>query len=286
MRTKHRLCHAFAIIPLLSALAAHAETAAPVTRLTVLVDNSVAGVPGVKAVWGFACLVEAQGHTVLFDTGANPAVLKENLAALKLDPSRIEAIVISHYHGDHTLGAPGLGLPPGLRVFTPRSFDGYTKIVAAFDAAGLVRAPVADRTELLPGIAVSEPMQFGGPISLGKRAFTDKGWEECLTVDTAEGLVVVVGCSHPGILAMLEQVRQRTGRPIALVIGGFHLLGGSRDEARSIAGTMKAMGVSRVSATHCTGGAAEAIFREVYADNYVDAGAGAVITVPSAGPQG
>ncbi len=286
MRTKHLLRYGFAIATLLFVFVAHAETAAPVTRLTVLVDNSVAGVPGVKAVWGFACLVEAQGHTVLFDTGANPAVLKENLAALKIDPSRIEAVVISHYHGDHTFGAPGLGLRPGLRVFTPRSFDGYGKVVAAFDAAGLVRVPVTDRTELFPGIAVSGPMQFGGPISLGKKAFADTGWEECLTVDTPGGSVVVVGCSHPGILAMLDQVKKQSGRPIALVIGGFHLLGESRDEVRRIATAMKAMGVRRVSATHCTGGAAEAVFRDIFGDDYVDAGAGAVIDLPPAGTQG
>ena len=80
----------------------------PAVRLTILGDNAVTR-PGVKAVWGFACLVEARGHTVLFDTGADPAVLKENLAALEVSPARIEAVVISHVHGDHTWGAPGLG---------------------------------------------------------------------------------------------------------------------------------------------------------------------------------
>jgi 7,8-dihydropterin-6-yl-methyl-4-(beta-D-ribofuranosyl)aminobenzene 5'-phosphate synthase len=96
-------------------------------------------------------------------------------------------------------------------------------------------------------------------------------------VDAPAGLVVVVGCSHPGILAMLDQVKKQTGRPIALVIGGFHLLGDSRDEVRRIATAMKAMSGRRVSATHCTGGAAEAVFRDVFGENYVDAGAGAVI---------
>src|SRR5512135_355701 len=87
---------------LLAVAPVRAVPPAPASRLTVLVDNSVAAVPGVKAVWGFACLVEAQEHAVLFDTGANPAVLRENLTALKIDPSKIEAVIISHYHGDHT----------------------------------------------------------------------------------------------------------------------------------------------------------------------------------------
>src|SRR5512136_3079131 len=62
-----------------------AAATAPVVRLTILGDNAVAQ-GGVKAVWGFACLVGAHGHTVLFDTGSDPAVLKDNLAAMKVDP--------------------------------------------------------------------------------------------------------------------------------------------------------------------------------------------------------
>lgn len=268
---------------LLAVAAVRAAPPGPDARLTVLVDNSVAMVPvPVKAVWGFACLVEAHGHTILFDTGLDPGVLRDNLAALKIDPSTIEAVVISHYHGDHTFGAPALGPRPGLRVYTPQSFDHYAKTVAALDSAGLARVPVSARTELFPGTAVSEPVRFDGPVSLGKKAVPDKGWEQCLTVDTPEGLVVVVGCSHPGILAMLDQVMKQTGRPIALVIGGFHLLGAPRDEVRRIATEMRKMGVRRVSATHCTGAAAEAVFRDVFGDDYLDAGAGAVITLPAA----
>jgi len=255
----------------------------PAARLTILDDNTVAR-PGVKAVWGFACLAEAGGHTVLFDTGADPAVLKDNLAALKIDPSRIEAVVISHYHGDHTWGAPGLGNRPGVPVYTPRSFADHPKEAAALASAGLTLVPVCAMTPLFAGIAISEPLHFTDRIATGKAGtgFHDDLWEECLTVDTPEGLVVIVGCSHPGILTLLDQVSKEHGRPIALVIGGFHLLGDSRDHVRSIAASMKAMGVRGVSATHCTGGLAEAVFREEFGDSYVDAGVGAVITTPLA----
>ncbi len=253
--------------------------AAPSARLTVLVDNSVAR-PGVKAVWGFACLVEAGGHTVLFDTGADPAVLKDNLAALKIGPARIEAVVVSHYHGDHTLGAPGLAVPPGVPVYTPRSFDGYARVAAALDAPGLVRTPVTAATQLYDAITVSAPLRFEGVIP--GTGLKDQLWEQCLVVETADGLAVIAGCSHPGIVAMLEQVKRQSGRPIRLVIGGFHLLGAPRDEVRKIAAAMQALGVTRVGATHCTGGAAEAVFREVFGDDYVEIGAGAVIDLPPA----
>jgi 7,8-dihydropterin-6-yl-methyl-4-(beta-D-ribofuranosyl)aminobenzene 5'-phosphate synthase len=256
---------------------ASAAATAPAVRLTILCDNAVAR-SGVKAVWGFACLVETRGHTVLFDTGADPAVLKENLAALKVAPARIEDVVISHFHGDHTWGAPGLGTLRGVRALTPRSLEGYPKETAALQSAGFRLVPVSQATPLLDGMTVSAPLPFAGP----GQAPTDKAWEQCLTVETPAGLVVIVGCSHPGILPMLEQVKRQTGRPLHLVIGGFHLLGRPDAEVRQIATAVQAMGVAHVSATHCTGEAATHVFRDVFGDRYVSAGVGAVIDLPLA----
>ena len=275
-----------------------ATSAAPAAHLTILGDNTEAR-SGVKAVWGFACLVEAHGHTVLFDTGADPAVLKDNLAAMKVDPAKIEAVVISHRHDDHTRGAPGLGNLPGVPVFIPQSFDEEAKEITKLTSAGLeqdVARKVADHqaketaklrsvgsklvavsetTPLFDGITVSKPL----PFNLGKE-FTYEFWEQCLTVDTPEGLVVIVGCSHPGILPMLEQVKRQTGRPLHLVIGGFHLLDQPEAEVRQIATAMQTMGVAYVSATHCTGKTAKAVFRDVFGDRYIRVGAGAVIDLP------
>jgi 7,8-dihydropterin-6-yl-methyl-4-(beta-D-ribofuranosyl)aminobenzene 5'-phosphate synthase len=135
---------------------------------------------------------------------------------------------------------------------------------------------------LFDGIAVNEPLHFAGKIPFGSagEGFTDDIWEQCLTVDTPEGLVVVVGCSHPGILPMLEQVKRQTGRPLYLVIGGFHLLNLAGAEARKTAAAMQALGVAHVSATHCTGEGALQEFRGVFGDCYVSAGVGAVINLP------
>ncbi|MFB3786059.1 MAG: MBL fold metallo-hydrolase [bacterium] len=253
----------------------------PIARLTVLVDNTVAE-KGVKAAWGFACLIEARGHTVLFDTGPDPVVLKNNLTAMNADPSRIEAVVISHYHFDHTQGAPGLGTLPGVGAFTPRGFEDHPEESAALLGAGLRLEPVAQTKIMFDGITISEPLHFQGTISLGNpgQGITDDLWEQCLTVDTPEGLAVIVGCAHPGILPMLEQVKRQTGRPLHFVIGGFHLLGQSDAEARRIANEMQMMGVAYVSATHCTGDTAIRVFRDVFGDRYVSAGAGAEIDLP------
>lgn len=257
----------------LAALAAEPSVPAPTTRLTILGDNTAAR-PDVKAVWGFSCLVEARGHTILFDTGADPAALKENLAVLKIDPSTIEAVVISHVHRDHTRGAPGLGALPGVRAYTPHTFAEGLKETAALRTAGLQLVPVTTATPLFDGFTISEPLRFE------KADAMDDTWEQCLSIDTPEGLVVVVGCSHPGILPMLEQVKRQTGRPLYLVIGGFHLLGHRPTEVRRVATAMQTLGVAHVSATHCTGAVASHIFHTVFGDRYVDAGVGTVISLP------
>ncbi len=277
-----------------------AAGAALAARLTILGDNMVAR-DGVKAAWGFACLVEAHGHTVLFDTGADPTVLKDNLAAMKVDPAKVEAVVISHWHPDHVDGVPGLGKLGGVRVFTPRGVPDFAKLrsagfaeevtrkiadwlageTAKLTSAGLEVVAVSQATPLFDGIAVSEPLPFAEmPTDKPGTQSSSAFWEQCLTVDTPGGLVVIVGCAHPGLLPMLEQVKRQTGRPLHLVIGGFHLLEEPEDGVRRIATAMQAMGVAYVSATHCTGKTAKAVFRDVFGDRYVRAGVGAVIELP------
>jgi glyoxylase-like metal-dependent hydrolase (beta-lactamase superfamily II) len=81
--------------------------------ITVLYDN-VAATAGTEADWGFSCFVEMGGGSVLFDTGANPEVLRANINALQVDLSRINAVVFSHEHKDHTGGVEALGARPGL----------------------------------------------------------------------------------------------------------------------------------------------------------------------------
>jgi 7,8-dihydropterin-6-yl-methyl-4-(beta-D-ribofuranosyl)aminobenzene 5'-phosphate synthase len=262
--------------------AAPASTA----RLTVLFDNTTKR-PDLTAAWGFSCLVEFHGHTVLFDTGADPEVFKHNVAALKIDPSKIEAVIISHVHIDHTGGAPGLGSLSDVPAYIPGSFDDSPKEKASLEAAHLKLVPVTTAISLGDGLAIAQPMPFDrtGPFSRIKKRLMDPLWEQCLTVDTPEGLVVVVGCAHPGIVSMLEQVKRSTGRPLYFVIGGFHLARARESEVREIASAMQAMGVANVAATHCTGSDAEKVFRSVFREHYFDAGVGRAITLPISSPK-
>ncbi len=242
---------------------------APGVRITYLYDNTATS-PAVKADWGFACLLEAHGHTVLFDTGTRPDIFGENLKALKVDLTRVEALVFSHPHGDHTLGAGALPAMAGLPAYLGEHFTLPPQADASFTRMQVKRMPVpAGRAvEVFPGIAAG-PEMFGSNI-----------YELPLVVETPDGLIVIVGCSHPGIVAMLKRIAADTRRPIHMVIGGFHLMQTPADQVRTIIGEFKALGVAWAGPTHCTGADAIGLFREAYGDHFIEGGVGTVVAVP------
>ena len=243
---------------------AGASAAAGAVTITYLYDNT-SSAPGTKSDWGFACLVESNGHRVLFDTGANPEVLQANLAALRVDLERLDAVVFSHDHGDHTAGVAALGARPGLPAFFPSTFSERTR--AAFAAQQLKLVPVDAPTEVVPG------MMTGGRIGTAIP-------EHALVADSPEGLVVVVGCAHPGIAEMLRSIAAGRGRPVHAVIGGFHLLQTPPERVAQIVSEIQAMGIASVGATHCTGGAAIDRFRQAYGSRFIEGGVGRVVTLP------
>ena len=250
-----------------------AREAPPEVRITYLYDN-IATAEGVKADWGFACLVERRGKTVLFDTGMKEEIFRDNLSALKVDLSRIEALVLSHDHRDHTGGLALLGRRPGLPAFYARGFSPET--VAKLSAAGFKGTPVTRSVEIFPGYRVSDSMTAEGEPGAGPI-------EEALVVDTRDGLVVIVGCAHPGIVPMLRRIRETTGRPVAMVLGGFHLFQTPAGEVRRIIADFKSMGVASAGPSHCTGDEAIALFREAYGDRFIRGGVGTVVEIPPAG---
>lgn len=232
--------------------------------ITYLYDNTTVA-SGTKADWGFSCLIQGNGNDLLFDTGANPDILRSNLAALRVDVSRIKALVFSHEHGDHTHGVAALGQRSGLPTFFPASFSASTQ--AAFASQGFRLIPVSKATEVFPGFAASA--ELGTQIH-----------EEALVADTPDGLVIVVGCAHPGIITMLKQISASRKRPVYMVVGGFHLLETSTDEVKRIVSEFKSMGIAYAGPTHCTGDEAIKLFRAAYGTHFVSGGVGTVVRAP------
>ncbi len=156
-------------------------------QITVVYDNEAK--PPYKSDWGFACLIESRNATVMFDTGSNSDILVYNLSKLGLINKKLDAVVISHEHFDHTGGIDSLlALQPDLKIIKPLS----------------LKAP----TDLFPGIMSSGRM--------GKWSLQ----EQSLFCTVENGLVIVTGCSHPG----LENILKRASGfgVIYGVIGGFH----------------------------------------------------------------
>jgi 7,8-dihydropterin-6-yl-methyl-4-(beta-D-ribofuranosyl)aminobenzene 5'-phosphate synthase len=231
---------------------------AKTNSLTVLFDNRDF-LRGLDTAWGFACLVRTPGRTILFDTGSDGRILRDNMARLGIDPRVVEMVFVSHNHWDHTGGlswvVDAADSPP---VFVPRS------------AGRDIEAAVAGRASVIP---VATPQTLcGGVWSSGELG--GKKTEHALVVDTDHGMVVVTGCAHPGIVNVVEEVHRLGQGDIALLIGGFHLRGASAGEVHSIAGDLKRLWVQRIAPTHCTGDRAIEILSKEFGPDCVATGAG------------
>jgi 7,8-dihydropterin-6-yl-methyl-4-(beta-D-ribofuranosyl)aminobenzene 5'-phosphate synthase len=235
-------------------------------KFTTVYDNRSL-YPHLISKWGFACLV---GDDLLFDTGGDGRTLLHNMAHTGIDPAAIETVVLSHAHGDHTGGLAGLlgaGVHP--TVYVPRSFPASFKAdVRALTTLVEVHEPV----EIRPGIHTSG--------EVGSRLV-----EQALAVETGEGLVVVTGCAHPGVVKMVRRARQVVGGEVALVLGGFHLGGASKRQVERIIADFRDLGVQKVAPCHCTGDQAMGIFAEKYGEDFIQVGVGCVINIGSEGEE-
>lgn len=167
-------------------------------KVTIVYDNCCAET-GLLTNWGFSCLIETdRAPPLLFDTGADGATLLHNMKRLGIDPACLAAVVISHGHADHVGGlADLLALNEQARIYIPASMKAR-----------------------IPGhevIRVSKPLQISEDVfSTGELG----GIEQSLAVKTSGGMLVVTGCSHPGVGAILKAA-SGCGR-VCAITGGLH----------------------------------------------------------------
>lgn len=238
--------------------------AEPSKTIRVLYDNYVFD-QACGSDWGFACLISGTEKTILFDTGAKGDLLLANFEKMKQRPADVELVVISHNHGDHTGGLlPFLAKNSQVGVYlpaaTPESFVKDAKAHAT--SVSVVTKPV----EICKGVFVVGPLG-------------DKIIEQALVVDTPKGLVIITGCSHPGVVAIAKEAKERLGREIFMVLGGTHLLNHSDEDLQRVVDELKGLGVQKVGATHCSGDKAIAKMKEAFGDGFVRMGVGRVIQV-------
>lgn len=233
--------------------------------ITIIYDNNPM-LEGLKTDWGFACLVEFQKTKLLFDTGDNGDILLKNMEILNIEPLTIDFLFLSHSHHDHTGGLKDfLKKNPKVKIYYPKSFP--AEIVNIIKKSGAEQNPVSSSEEILANI-----------FTLGELKGTVN--EQSMAIRSSEGLVVITGCAHPGIINILQKAKdQFPGEKIYLVLGGFHLHRLDDDELNEVVQKIFNLDIQNVAPTHCSGTAACKMFEDAFGSDYIEAGAGKVIKI-------
>jgi len=227
--------------------------------LTILYDNKPHD-PRLRTAWGFSCFITLNTTSILFDTGGDGRLLAENMAKLGVNISNIQVIILSHIHRDHTGGFDAvLEANSDITVYLPDSFPSSFKRNVERRGVKVV--------EVQKAIKVCDCAATTGLLGFGIE-------EQSLLVKTQEGLIIVTGCAHPGIVNIVREAKELTGEEACLVLGGFHLASKSEKEINKIISEMKALGVRKVAPTHCSGDTARRLFKESFGADYIEAGVG------------
>ena len=255
-------------------------------QITALMDNRLTGRKDLLCEHGLSMFVSCQGKGILFDCGSSEKMLY-NAKKLGIDLGKLDAVVLSHAHYDHAGGFRFLAeqYPVG-RVYTgpgffepkyARSDNCCKNLSAGFDECFLKEQGIAHRTvdgvaEILPGIyAISgfprrEPMETIPDrfLRLTRAGFVPDDFpdELCLALETHEGIVLLVGCAHPGILNMARHVTAVLGKPIRAVLGGTHLVEADTQRVQRTVEELGRMGVTLLGLSHCSGETAETLVRQ------------------------
>lgn len=275
---------ALAALALATKSGSAAETPARVGSLKITILSTMLADGDELGEWGFAALVEADGHRILFDTGAHTDVVLKNSQTLGIDLSTVPDVVLSHNHWDHVGGlltlrrsvlpkSPsalsrvhvGKGIFYRRTSFNPGIDDNPALLLKhEYEKTGGVFI-VHDRPqEIYPGVWLTGPVPRKYPErnwSGSGRVLTPGGWmednvpeDQALVFDTDNGLVVLVGCAHAGIVNTLEYA-QSFDRPARFnaVVGGVHLFRASDETLDWTGRKLAAFGVDNFLGAHCTG---------------------------------
>jgi 7,8-dihydropterin-6-yl-methyl-4-(beta-D-ribofuranosyl)aminobenzene 5'-phosphate synthase len=257
---------------------------AEAVQVTILSSNLASG--ATVGEWGLSALIEVDGACVLFDAGRYPDTVIRNAAALDIDLSCVTDVVLSHFHFDHTTG-----LLPLLRDLRARNPDAVRRVHVAkgfflsrrmprtsadaevnqmialretLEAAGVEFLVHAVPTEIVPAVWVSGPVPRQFPeknypstieVSLNGTWTEDYVPEsQALTIQTARGHIVLLGCGHSGVVNALTHIKQTIqDRPIHALMGGLHLYAADDETLGWTADRLREIGIEHLMAGHCTG---------------------------------
>jgi len=217
---------------------------------------------------GFGCVIRTQELNILFDTGyqIGGKILLSNMEKMNIDPKDIDIIVISHEHLDR--GLEGfLKKNPNVKVYVPGSLPYIKRIVEKYGATYLEMNEFSKIADHIYSTGSMEG-EYGGSIL-----------EQSLVIDTNKGLAVICGCAHPGIIKILERIKEMLpDKKFYLVMRGFHLQGSSTAELEGIIKEFKTLGVKKVAPSHCSGDNFRELSKQKFGKSYIEGGVGQIIT--------
>src|SRR2546429_9389623 len=284
-------------------MAAPAGAAEPESKSQITILYDAFGTdPSMTKDWGFSALVEIAGKRILFDTGNDADIFAANIKAKGVDLKTLDFVVLSHRHSDHMAGLNYvLSVNPTVKIYAPkegfgiygsslpssfyrkdeslppemRYYGGKPPEVMKFGTAWQgANIELGDKTtEIAPGITL---------IALVSDAPGTKELKELsLAVNPADGIVLVVGCAHPGVEKIVEAATAINPK-IRLIAGGFHLVV-APDEvvAKAVAALKDTFKVENIAPGHCTGEPTFAALKQAYRDRYLYAGVGTTLPLGS-----
>jgi 7,8-dihydropterin-6-yl-methyl-4-(beta-D-ribofuranosyl)aminobenzene 5'-phosphate synthase len=250
-------------------------------KITIL-STMVVGEPTGTGEWGFAALVEADGHKLLVDTGAHPQTVLENARDLHIDLSDVQDVILSHNHWDHVRGLMALRrdlmkknpkalstayVAKGIFDSRPSAAGERNDMIAIrkeFEATGGKFIELSESATLFPGAWLTGPVprQYPehnwtgtGRVQTAEGLIEDNIPEDqSLVLNTIKGLVIVTGCGHAGIVNIATfSEKQFNNQPIYGIVGGLHLFAASDEQIDWTAAKLREYRVANLLAAHCTG---------------------------------
>jgi 7,8-dihydropterin-6-yl-methyl-4-(beta-D-ribofuranosyl)aminobenzene 5'-phosphate synthase len=274
-------------------------------KITTLSDN-VTGKADILAEWGLSVLVEDDGITVLLDTG-NSISAARNADALAIDLSKIDKIVLSHGHFDHTGGLRSLlskmkreveilAHPDIWALKYSRGKDQRDKFIGIPYQQQELESLGARFTLTAAPVKLNENMMTTGEIPM----VTDfehlesnlnvkkvSGWEmdelrddQALVIKSKAGLVVILGCAHRGMINTLYHARKITGtNKVHMALGGSHLRNATDEQIWQTISALNEIGVQKLGLSHCTGMRATLLLAQSYDRDFIFNSAGNIISL-------
>ena len=303
-RSLGRWLEAIALFCLVCVVGTASAESADTVRITILYD-AFGKRSNLEKDWGYAAFVEYGGKRILFDTGNDAEILAKNAKAKAVDLSRLDFVVLSHRHSDHMGGMEYLlRVNPNVKIYAPREnfgiygsslpgtfyrrdeslpreqryYDGEPPPVMKFGSAWpRVHFELIERTtEIAPGIHLLA--------LVSEKTGTLELRELSMAIETPEGLVLMVGCSHPGIDNIVRSATS-IDRRIRLVVGGLHLVTSSDAEIGDVIASLRqTWKVESVAPGHCTGEPAFSALKSAFGDRYLYAGLGTELKIGEPSP--